>query len=176
MQLRDATRFLGNAPIDNLRPQVWADLGCGDGLFTRTLATLMGDNSTIYAIDKTEQKMPDSPNDSIDIRFIQADFELDAFEVPVLDGILMANSLHYIKDKAALVTKLLGKMTPMGQFLIVEYDTMLANPYVPYPIDWTNLRALFEEVGFLNVTRLGEKPSIFGRVNLYAAAAARYKA
>jgi ubiquinone/menaquinone biosynthesis C-methylase UbiE len=175
MLLRDATRFIGNAPIDVSHPQVWADLGCGDGLFTRTLATLLGNSSLIYAIDKTRQKMPDSPNPSVEIRFEQADFEQDTLDLPPLDGILMANSLHYIKDKAALMSRIIKKMTEDAQFLIIEYDTMLANPYVPYPIDWATLRALFEEVGFVHITRLGEKPSIFGRVNLYAASAKRYK-
>ena len=33
-------------------PTRWADLGCGSGLFTLTLASLLQPGSTVYAVDR----------------------------------------------------------------------------------------------------------------------------
>jgi len=35
----------------------WADLGAGDGTFTRALARLLGLNSRIYAVDRDAQAL-----------------------------------------------------------------------------------------------------------------------
>lgn len=173
MQLRDAINLVKSAPVDNIHPTIWADLGCGSGLFTRALASLLGERSTIYAVDSVAQTLPAFFRPSLDIRFVEMDFEKETLDMPPLHGILMANSLHYIKDKTALLEKLKTALTGDGQFIVVEYDTMMANPYVPYPIDWAHLTTRFGEAGFAHVTRLGERPSTFGRSNLYAASVRR---
>jgi len=80
----------------------------------------------------------------------------------------MANSLHYVPDKPALLKKLLPCLRPAGCFVIVEYDTDLANPWVPYPIRYAALKGLFASVGFASVTKLAERPSGYSRANLYA--------
>jgi SAM-dependent methyltransferase len=151
MQLRDAIALIGKAPLDNTKPETWADLGCGSGLFTRALATLLHPDSTIYAIDKTPQTLPKP------IQFRQGDFEKDP--LPPVDGILMANALHYVKDKAKLIAKLNAP-----RYILVEYDTRQANPWVPYPIGKDILEALFKDVIWL-----GDRPSAFGRARMYAA-------
>ena len=67
--------------------------------------------------------------------------------------------------------RLQGKRLTARHFIFVEYDTMLANPYVPYPIDWMHLEALLQSAGLKEIHRLADRPSAFGRVNLYAASA-----
>src|SRR5207237_9801429 len=50
MELHTAIELIkpGITPVQNAR---WADLGCGQGLFTRALAQIIGKESTIYAVD-----------------------------------------------------------------------------------------------------------------------------
>jgi trans-aconitate methyltransferase len=148
----------------------WADLGCGSGLFTYALANLLPNGSHIFAIDKipvVRSPLPQPPRTEIEFR--QADFVTQALPLSDLDGILMANSLHYVPDKPALLQKLLPCLRPAGCFVIVEYDTDVANPWVPYPIRYTALPDLFANVGFASATQLAERPSRYGRANLYAA-------
>jgi response regulator RpfG family c-di-GMP phosphodiesterase len=99
----------------------------------------------------------------------QADFVNQELNLPGLDGILMANSLHYVKNKPAVITKLSSNLEEDGSFIIVEYNTAIANKWVSYPIGYQALKELFEKAGFTQVIKLREKPSLYGRANLYAA-------
>jgi hypothetical protein len=96
-------------------------------------------------------------------------FVTDALPAPVFNGILMANALHYVKDQAAFIEKAAAHLEASAGFLIVEYDTVSANQWVPYPLTFVRLRSLFAAAGFGQVRRLGERPSAFGSAMLYAA-------
>lgn len=163
MLLRDALTLIKPATPSGPR---WADLGCGSGLFTRALATLLADGSTIEAIDAAPQPAIASPNPAVEIRFRQQDFTQD--RPAGLDGVLMANSLHFVQDKPRFLKGLGAR-----QVIIVEYDTTLANPYVPFPVSWAELEPLLRDAGLSEVHRLGDRPSAFGKVTMYAAAAKR---
>ena len=52
MEHADAVRLLSSPELQPIRPQTWADLGCGDGVFTRALASLLVPGSTIHAMDR----------------------------------------------------------------------------------------------------------------------------
>jgi len=96
----------------------------------------------------------------------------EAWNTQDLDGILMANSLHYIKDKAALLQKLRTYMRPEAPMIIVEYDTdQPVSTWVPYPTSFTSLTRLFANLGYSHIQKLGERPSAYGRSQLYAAIA-----
>ena len=144
-------------------PQTWADLGCGSGLFTQALAQILPTGSTIYGIDTNPTlRRQEKPTSIIPI---EGDFITDPLDLPPLDGILMANSLHYVKDKPALIKKLRDLMHPDSLFLIVEYDMDEPVPtWVPYPVSYNALFGLFG-----NIQKLGQRPSVFGRANIYAA-------
>ncbi len=169
MQVADAVQLISGAAIPRDVSAVWADLGCGSGVFTRALASLLPEQSTIYAIDKQRQNISYNTHPSVTIEFLQADFEKDELALPTLQGILMANALHYVADKKSLLERLQKKINKKGIFIMVEYDTMKANPWVPYPIDFLHLKQLFMALGFQQVIKLGERPSMYGQKNLYAA-------
>lgn len=168
MQLNDAIALIGRS----LPGRTWADLGCGSGLFTYALAHLLPRGSTIYALDKSRTALTGHPNpQEVIIHRQQTDFVKDAIALPRLDGILMANALHYAADKQPLLAKLGRSLKENGVFLAVEYDTEKANPWVPYPIKFDALRELFHANGYTAVTKLGERPSIYGAGKMYAALA-----
>ena len=87
-----------------------------------------------------------------------------------LDGILMANSLHYVENQAAFIRACESHMKPRRRFLIVEYDTSEASRWVPYPASQTKLTTLFERAGYSSVRLLGSRPSVYRRAPLYSVA------
>ena len=153
MQQTEATNLIKGA-ITTQQPQKWADLGCGSGTFTIALQSLLPTGSQVTAVDKQRQNLP--------VNFIKADFEKDELNLSGLDGILMANSLHYIRDKQKLVKKLEAYFASRPTFLIVEYDTTRFSPWVPYPINYQKLEQFFVTVGYTAITKLDEMPSRFG--------------
>jgi hypothetical protein len=152
MTSSEAISLIKNAITSN-ESQYWADLGCGNGVFTTALQTQLPPHSHLIPIDKERQNLPN---------FVKADFEKDALSLTGLDGILMANSFHYIKDKTKLIKKLETYFTVAPTFLIVEYDTTRVNPWVPYPINYQNLQKLFIELGYTQINNLAEAPSSYG--------------
>lgn len=80
----------------------------------------------------------------------------------------MANSLHYIQQKESLVKRLEPYFNTEKQFLIVEYESNTPNRWVPFPITFSKLSALFAHLGYGAITKVNERPSSFGGT-MYAA-------
>ena len=107
---------------------------------------------------------------SIHLHTVALDFVHDEwpFDGP-LDGILMANSLHYVGEKGPFISRLKNQLKPDGGLLLVEYDTDRSNPWVPYPVSWQALEKLCHRSGFGSVRKIHEGPSRFGRAGIYSA-------
>jgi len=56
----------------------------------------------------------------------------------------------------------------MAFFLIVEYDTDIANPWVPYPLSFNTIKTLFVTTGFHSINKINEIPSRFNRAKIYS--------
>jgi trans-aconitate methyltransferase len=168
MQTSEALEFLSGVVFDSSKPSVWADLGCGDGFFTNILAGMLPTGSRIYALDKQVQRLKKPAGNDNPILFQQADFITDDLHLPVLNGILMANSLHYVANKENFVDKINTFLAPGGMFIIIEYDTQRSNPWVPFPIDFPNLSKLFAGKGYSTIQKVGERKSIYNREKMYA--------
>lgn len=156
--------------FENFR-QRWVDLGCGTGTFTQALAYHLAPNSRILAIDRNLSSLNEIPDqfNNTKIEKRQADFlEID-FSSAALDGILMANALHYVQHQNAFIEKIKPFLKSNGCFLIVEYDTIKSNPWIPYPLPFYQLNTLFSQAGFSSIKKISEKPSRYNRANLYSA-------
>ena len=174
MRRRDAADMLADSGIEALGPMTWADLGCGDGTFTLALADLLDSGSIIHAMDLDTSALRRIPSAHGEVRIIphRGDFTKQPWPFADLDGILMANSLHYVENQAAFIRACKSQMKPRPRFLIVEYDTSEANRWVPYPINRTTLTTLFQRAGYSSVRMLRSRPSLYRRAPLYAVAIA----
>ena len=147
MQLPEASKLIQHSISQN--KTVWADLGCGDGLFTKALSQLLTKGSIIYAVDKNGFSLNKvMANPGIELTKITADFIQDELPIENLSGIMMANSFHYVKDKKNFIQKLIKCLSDDGYFLLVEYDTGHANTWVPYPISFRSLDIFFSDLNF----------------------------
>jgi trans-aconitate methyltransferase len=152
-------------------PATWADLGCGRGTFTLALAHLLAPDSTIHAMDQDRAALASLPahHKGVSIHTWRGDFLDQPWPFTDLDGLLMANSLHYVRDQAAFIDRSVPYLKPGHRFLIVEYDTDEANRWVPYPVGRAALRSLFAAAGYSSITVLGSRRSIYHRFPLYSA-------
>ncbi|HEA20009.1 hypothetical protein LCGC14_2216620 [marine sediment metagenome] len=144
---------------------VWADLGCGSGLFTSALASLLGADGRIFAVDNRPNPLSTAVKGNIE--FIKMDFMEDDLPFTDIDGFLMANLLHYVDDKMGFIKKLVKHLSPNGQFLIVEYETDMSSYLLPFPIKYKDLQQLFAQTGFKTSQYLGDKQSSYHFGKMY---------
>ncbi len=170
MELTTAINLIQEGVERTSGSQRWADLGAGTGLFTRALASRLVAGSHIVAIDKNVH----APNamawnfSNVTLEITATDFEsLDW--AGNLDGILMSNSLHFVRDQLNFLTKVREKLAPKGRMIIVEYDLSGANTWVPFPLDFERLTRVATKAGFGVSTRLTETPSMFQHGSIYSA-------
>lgn len=155
------------------RGGVWADLGSGTGAFTLALADLLGPGAQLYSVDRDRRALREQeaalrlrfPQVTVD--YLEADFT-GKLALPPLDGILMANSLHFVRDKAPVLAQLRSYLRPTGRLLLVEYNAERGNLWVPYPLTYPGWEKLSQQHGFTQTRLLSTVPSRFLR-EMYAA-------
>jgi len=145
----------------------FADLGAGSGAFTLALRELLGLSAEIYAVDRDRNRL-NSLEQSHRSRFggvenlhlVPADFT-NAVDLPLLDGVLMANSLHFFRDKEKILRHVQTFLKPGGVLLLVEYNVDQGNTWVPYPLSFKSFQELALSAGFTKPRLLAKKPSSF---------------
>jgi len=169
MELKEAVRLIKHEKASEV--EHWLDLGSGNGLFSLALTEYLVDGSTISCIDKNAAALKQVPvkQNNITIEKIPIDFIKDEWPVKQADGIMMANALHFVKDKHAFLQKAISYLKNRHSFLIVEYDSENGNQWVPHPISYGSLQKFFAEAGYASISHLGEMRSIYNRSNIYAA-------
>lgn len=153
----------------------WADLGAGTGAFTLALAELLGPGGEVVAIDRDRGALAELeatvPSGGAAVRTLRADFTKPS-ELRSLDGVVMANSLHFVREKAPVVALVRQMLTPGGRLVLVEYDADRGNEWVPYPLSFPTWRELAEANGFTGTRKLASVPSRFLRA-IYSAESVR---
>jgi ubiquinone/menaquinone biosynthesis C-methylase UbiE len=145
---------------------IWADLGSGTGAFTLALADLIGPTGTIYSVDKDQGALKEQERamnahfPSVAVQYISADFT-KKLDLPLLDGIIMANSLHFLRKKDAMLQLVRSYLKPGGRLLIVEYTSDRGNMWVPYPFSYSTWESMARENRFNNTQLLTTVPSRF---------------
>jgi SAM-dependent methyltransferase len=145
---------------------VWADIGSGGGAFTLALADLLGAGATIHSVDRDAGRLREQARalhaafPTVTLEFLVGDFTRP-LDLPPLDGIVMANALHFVRDQSAVVSYLRHYLKPGGRFILVEYDTDRGNHWVPYPLSYRTWQALAPACGFGATRLLATVPSRF---------------
>jgi ubiquinone/menaquinone biosynthesis C-methylase UbiE len=145
---------------------IWADLGSGGGAFTLALADLIGPTGHIYSVDKDQSSLREQERamhanfPAAKVDYINADFTRPQ-RLPQLDGIIMANSLHYVRKKEPVLELVRSYLKPGGHFILVEYNADRGNPWVPYPLSYSTWEALARQNAFHNTALLERVPSRF---------------
>lgn len=154
------------------RGGVWADFGAGTGNFTRALRERVGETAAIYAIDQDRRALAQLQRALPEVHTQHADFT-QPLDLPPLDGILMANALHWIQRQEAMLRQIAAYLRPGGHFLIVEYETAQARSYIPHPVPYSCFESLADGAGLADVRCLGERRSPSGGIGMYAAVGTR---
>ena len=147
-------------------PGVWADFGSGAGAFTLALADLVGGDGEIFSIDRDARALDQQraamraqyPDRAV--HYLTADFTR-ALDLPLLDGVLMANSLHFVRQKEPVLKLIHGYLKPGGSLIMVEYNGDRGNTWVPYPHSFETWGELAGKSGFKQTRMIGRHPSRF---------------
>ncbi len=157
-----------------LRPAVttsggtWADIGAGQGAFTLALADLLGPGASIVAVDRDAGALAANAR-AVAGRFpattlttLVADLR-GPLELPLLDGLVAANSLHFVAraEQPATIVRLAGHLRPGAPFVVVEYDADRGNPWVPHPFSAAAWPALAASAGLVGAREVARVPSRF---------------
>jgi SAM-dependent methyltransferase len=170
--------------LELLRPAVerggtWADLGSGTGAFTLALAELLGPTGSIWSVDRDARLLEQQgatiralPSGTVArVLPLVADFTRP-LTLPALDGIVMANSLHFVRDPVPVVSAIGALLRPGGRFVLVEYDADRGNHWVPHPISSERWPLVAEAAGLRGVREIGRRGSRFLNA-IYSAVAVR---
>ena len=144
----------------------WLELGAGDGAFTLALADVLGPGAAITAIDRDARALR-----RLDERLATAfpgrqlvtvvqDFR-DALPAGPFDGVLAANSLHFVEDPVPVLRSIATVLRPSGRLVVVEYDADRGNPWVPHPFSSARFSGLATQAGFAEPREIGRVPSRF---------------
>jgi len=144
----------------------WLELGAGEGAFTLALADVLGPAADITALDRDAAALR-ILSGQMTRRFPAAnlitrvgDFR-DGLPDGPFDGVLAANSLHFVADPLPVVTVAREALQSGGRFIVVEYDADRGNPWVPHPFSFETWQERAVRAGFVGTRLIGRVPSRF---------------
>lgn len=167
MQLTQAIRFL--QPAIPIEKGTWADIGAGAGIFTRALDQLLEKQSTIYAIDQNIDALQQLQLEKSQLYVASHDYN-QPFTLPKMDGVLMANALHFSAEPITVLKNVLQLLRPGGIFILIEYElTQARNPWIPHPITFAQFAKMTTQLPLSFPEKLASLPSTYGNNYMYLA-------
>jgi len=147
----------------------WADIGAGDGAFTLALADLLGPGAHIVAVDRDGGALAANARSiaaalpGTHLTTLVTDFRTDLSALPELDGLVAANSIHFVQrpEQRSVIAALAARLRPGGTFLVVEYDADSGNAWVPHPFSARSWPSLAEAASLVEPRIIGRVPSRF---------------
>jgi SAM-dependent methyltransferase len=176
MNDREAVALL-HAAVPSADGETWADLGAGTGTFTRALASLVGAGGRVVAVDRDARALSSirawaaGQGGGAAVEVVEADVSA-ALDLPPLDGVVMANVLHFVADAGAMVSRVAQRLKPGGRLVLIEYEGRRPSPWVPYPVSVARFAELAADAGLTPPRVVATRPSAFGG-EIYVAMARR---
>src|SRR4029079_4392572 len=139
--------------------------------FTIALATLLGPAGHVYAVErdpgavvaleKVARRRGHDERALIEV--VRGDFVSTRLAVEDIDGILMANALHFVPDdeQAPLLATLAGALRQDGVFIVVEYDNRPRSRWVPFPVALDRLATVARDASMAAPELIGRRESAF---------------
>lgn len=176
MNDHDAFALL-RAAIPSADGEVWADLGAGTGVFTRALAEIVGAGGRVIAVDRDAGALRvirawaarHTQGPAIDA--VEADVA-GPLDLPPLDGVVMANVLHFIPDARSMLARVSARLKPGGRLVLIEYEGRRPSRWVPFPVSAAHFVELAAASGLAPPRVVATRPSAFGG-EMYVAVAER---
>ena len=144
----------------------WLEIGAGEGAFTLALADVLGADARIVAVDRDARAL-ERLTRAMHGRFAPAalerivtDFTRELPDGP-FDGVLAANSLHFVRERGGLLARLREQLGPDGRLVVVEYDADRGNPWVPHPFSFSTWRREALDARFSEPELIHRVPSRF---------------
>ncbi|HLJ80324.1 MAG TPA: class I SAM-dependent methyltransferase [Ktedonobacterales bacterium] len=145
---------------------VWAVISSDAGAFTLALYGIVGPSAELYVVDKSERALGKQRRElarrapTAHIHYVRADFT-QPWELPPLDGIVLANMLHGVKleRQQEVLRHMHDALKPEeGRFILVDHEASKGSWRVPYPINYESFEYLAGVAGFADVRRLALLP------------------
>jgi protein-L-isoaspartate O-methyltransferase len=117
-----------------------ADIGAGTGYFTLRIAEAVGPEGRVLAhdiseemLDYLEKQVTAAQLENVELKRVEPDDPLLPEEG--VNTILMVDTIHYVKDRAAYGKKLLEGLAPDGRLIIIDFvpKPMSERPWGPPP-------------------------------------------
>jgi ubiquinone/menaquinone biosynthesis C-methylase UbiE len=160
-------------PGDTAVASTWADFGSGSGAFTLALADLIRPAGIIYSIDRDRSALQEQERQmtkrfpEVQVHYLNENYT-HPLDLPPLDGIVAANTLHFHSNKEPILKQLFSYLKPNGRMVLVEYNIAKGNYAVPYPLPYSAWEQLTQQAGFTQTQLLATRPSSFLR-EIYSA-------
>jgi SAM-dependent methyltransferase len=128
------------------------------------LAELLGPGADITAVDRDAGALRRLAAEmgrrfpTTRVETLAADFRR-TLPLAGLDGVVMANSLHFLRDKQPVLASVKAMLRPGGRLIVVEYGSDRGNPWVPHPFTYARWEQMAVEAGFEQTRQLGTVPS-----------------
>lgn len=115
-----------------------ADVGAGSGNFTLRVARAVGPTGLVLAVDINpdllaflDRRAKETGLANVKSRRV----EKDDSELPPagIDTILMVDTFHYVKERAAYARKLRAGLAPGGRIVVIDYLPWAGCPGAPRP-------------------------------------------